>query len=69
MDKESGRPKKVPQIYKNGAILGKKGLLKLSFNELLNQCKPMSHDTFLRIKQLVKDVEVDLDKPLNPNDD
>lgn len=44
-------------------------MLPESFDEFLKKCKPFTKEFKNRIDNLVKDVEVDLDKPLDPSED
>ncbi len=43
--------------------------LSLLDRDLLTMAKPMDQDLLFRMRQLVEGVEVDLDKPLDPEDD
>lgn len=65
----SGRPKPCINIYKHGRLKTKTEMLQIDFDDLLKQCTPMSQDTYKRIYTLIKDVKVDLDKPLSAEDE
>jgi len=72
----NGRPRSCANIYKHGRLKNKtemkaerERIMKLSFDDLLKECQPITQEKVDYIKKLVDGVEIDLDKPLNPDDD
>jgi len=73
-----GRPRAPARIYKHGRLITGKELEKeqrrimgLRFHELLAECKPITQKKVDYIKELVGDIEIEinLDEPLNPDDE
>ena len=66
---KNGRPDTPPNIYKHGRLMTMKEMeiqriSKLSFDELKNECKPVSKELFDKVAELTKGIEVDLDEEL-----
>ena len=76
MSNNNGRPKACANIYTNGRLKNKtemeaerKRILKLSFDDLLKECSPITQEKIDHIRELVDGIEIDIDQPLDQKDD
>lgn len=67
----NGRPIACANIYIHGRLKNKtemkeerERIIKLSFDDLINECSPITQEKIDYIKNLVEDVDVDLDESL-----